>query len=90
MAESLQHHVARVLRDRRKLLGLSQQQVADRAGTYRPLVARVEAGRHEITLSTIEAYARALNWTAAAVVSEAEHARAHAESDAAGAAGGDM
>lgn len=52
---------------RRRELGLSQTQVAARMGTSQSAVARLEAGRGDIRLSTLERYAAALGtsftWT---------------------------
>ncbi len=40
--------------------GLSQLEVARRMGTSQPAVARIEAGTHSPTLSTLRAYVEAL------------------------------
>jgi len=47
----------RVERERR---GLSQQQLADRAGISRGYLARLETARQDPTVSTVEKIARAL------------------------------
>lgn len=39
---------------------LSQAQVAVRSNSYRPIVARLESGRHEQSIAEIVRYARAL------------------------------
>lgn len=75
MSEPLHVYVSAVLRDRRKVLGIKLEEMARRVRSHHPVVVRVESGRHEITLSTIERYAAALNWTVTAVIEEAEHAR---------------
>jgi ribosome-binding protein aMBF1 (putative translation factor) len=55
---------------RRKELGLSQTQVAARMGTSQSAVARLETGRGDFRLSTLERYAAALGssvtWTMSA------------------------
>ena len=44
----------------RRLLGLSQTEVAARMGTSQSAVARVEAGAADVRLSTLERYAAAV------------------------------
>ncbi|MGH9304094.1 MAG: helix-turn-helix domain-containing protein [Acidimicrobiales bacterium] len=48
------------LESRRVELGLTQTEVAARMGTSQSAVARLEAGRSDIRLSTLERYAAAL------------------------------
>lgn len=45
---------------RRRILGLSQTQVAARMGTSQSAVARIETGHADVRLSTLERYAAAL------------------------------
>jgi len=52
--------LAEELVTRRRELGLSQTQVAARMGTSQSAVARLETGRGDIRLSTLERYAAAL------------------------------
>lgn len=47
----------------RKIAGLSQEQLADRAGLQRTHISRIEAGRYSVTLETIQAIAEALGMT---------------------------
>jgi transcriptional regulator with XRE-family HTH domain len=49
--------------ERRRQLGLSQREVAERMGTSQPAVARLEAGGTDVRLSTLERYAAALGTT---------------------------
>lgn len=49
--------------ERRQRLGLSQTEVAARMGTSQSAVARLEAGRSDVRMSTIERYARAVDAT---------------------------
>ena len=47
----------------RKLAGMSQEQLAFRAGLQRTHVSRIEAGKYAVTLETIQAIAEALGMT---------------------------
>ena len=47
----------------RKLAGLSQEQLSERAGLQRTHVSRIEAGKYAVTLETIQAIAEALGMT---------------------------
>ena len=44
----------------RKLAGLTQEQLSERAGLQRSHVSRIEAGKYAVTLETIQAIAEAL------------------------------
>ena len=44
----------------RKLAGMSQEQLSERAGLQRTHVSRIEAGKYAVTLETIQAIAEAL------------------------------
>lgn len=57
---------------RRYALGLTQAQLADRVEAERPVVARVEVGKHEILIRTLRTYARALDTRASVLLDEAE------------------
>ncbi len=46
----------------RRRLGLAQTEVAARMGTSQPAVARLEAGKSDARLSTVERYAAALGF----------------------------
>ncbi|HEX6257424.1 MAG TPA: helix-turn-helix transcriptional regulator [Euzebyales bacterium] len=48
---------------RRRAAGLSQTEVAARMGTSQSAVARLEAGRGDVRVSTLERYAQALGLT---------------------------
>lgn len=52
-------HVAKVLYDARHEAGLTQKEVAEKMNVSRPVVARLERGRGNLTLDTISKYARA-------------------------------
>ena len=47
----------------RKLAGMSQEQLSERAGLQRTHVSRIEAGKYAVTLETIQAIAEALEMT---------------------------
>jgi transcriptional regulator with XRE-family HTH domain len=51
----------KLMLERRKMLGLSQQIVADRAGLTRSNYAHIERGRHEPSLEQMECISKALN-----------------------------
>ena len=47
----------------RKLAGLSQEQLAERARLQRTHISRIEAGKYAVTLETVQAIAEALGMT---------------------------
>lgn len=51
------------VRKRRQELGISQEQLADRAGIHRTYVGDVERGERNLSLTNIERIARALEIT---------------------------
>jgi transcriptional regulator with XRE-family HTH domain len=55
-----QSQVGKTIRKLRQEKGLSQADLADRAGLSREYVNKIEAGRYDPPLSTINALARAL------------------------------
>ena len=56
----LRFELAEAVRSRREQLGLSQRQLAERAGMTQPGVARFEAGGTTPTIPVLERLARAL------------------------------
>lgn len=57
---SLVEKVAAQVKRIRKRRGLTQQQLADRAGIHRVYLAKIEAAQYEPSLTTLERLARAL------------------------------
>lgn len=51
-----------LLRQARRLSGLTQRDLADRAGTSQPAIARIESGLASPTLSTLERLATAAGY----------------------------
>lgn len=49
------------VQSQRKALGLSQEQLADRAGVHRTYIGMIERAEKNITLVNIEKIAKALN-----------------------------
>ncbi len=47
----------------RKLAGMTQEELATKAGLQRTHVGRIEAGKYAVTLETIQAIAEALDMT---------------------------
>lgn len=47
----------------RNVAGLTQAQLADKAGVQRPHITRIESGKYAVTLESIEAIAQALGMT---------------------------
>jgi transcriptional regulator with XRE-family HTH domain len=48
------------LREARELLGLTQEQVAERSGVHFTEVSRIEAGKRDPRISTVERLAKAV------------------------------
>src|SRR5437868_2622904 len=59
-AETLQVIIARQLIERRRKAGLSQAEVAKRAGIRQETVSRLESGKHAPTVRTVEKIDRVL------------------------------
>ena len=60
----------------RKALALSQEQLADRCGLHRTYIGSVERGERNVTLSSLEALASALDVTVIQLLTEATTADA--------------
>lgn len=63
MSTDAQKKLGERIRDRRLALGLTQEQLAARAGLTAVHVGRVEHGEPDVSVSTIEKIAAALNTT---------------------------
>lgn len=59
--EALSYYYGVILRDRRKELKMTQQQLADKVGTQRSYIARVERGQTDIQMSSFMRILSALN-----------------------------
>jgi len=59
------------IRSRRKALGLSQEQLSDKAGLDRSYLGQVERGENSIALLPLKAVADALGTTVAVLMDEA-------------------
>lgn len=57
---NLQERVAKNIIDRRKSIGLSQEDLARQAGLSRAYVGKIESSRFSMTIDTIEKIAHAL------------------------------
>ena len=47
----------------RKMAGMSQEQLAERAGLQRPHISRIEKGKYAVTLEVVQAIAEAFGMT---------------------------
>jgi len=59
-AARIRYELGRAVRERREELGLTQAELAERAGLQQPAVARFEAGGTMPTIPVLERYAAAL------------------------------
>ena len=59
--KSIAWYYGEILRDRRKELKITQQELAERVGTARSYIARVEKGETDIQVSSFFRIARALD-----------------------------
>lgn len=57
----LQEVIAANVKKRRLLMGLSQEEFADLCGYHRTYIGSIERSERNITVSTLEALAKALN-----------------------------
>ncbi len=60
MTESILPIIAKNLRELRRASGLSQEELADRAGLHRTYVSAVERGERNLTVASLEKLAAAL------------------------------
>ena len=58
--KSIAWYYGEILRDRRKELKITQQELAERVGTARSYIARVEKGETDVQISSFFRIARAL------------------------------
>jgi transcriptional regulator with XRE-family HTH domain len=58
------------VRERRLALGLTQQELADRAGLHRSYIGQIELGRRNVTLKSAAKIAKALQTDIASLLDE--------------------
>jgi transcriptional regulator with XRE-family HTH domain len=58
--DNLSTRYAKLFRKQRLALGLSQEELAERIGVSQSRISRVERGEHNLQLTTIEEFAKAL------------------------------
>ena len=63
MKQQVRERIGNRIAALRKKAGLTQEQMADRAGLQRTHVGRIEAGRYAVTLEVVQAIAQALGMT---------------------------
>lgn len=63
---------AKVLRDRRTLAGLSQEELAHRAGLSMRYVSLLESRKHQPSLGTLSALAKSLGISLSELIQEVE------------------
>jgi DNA-binding XRE family transcriptional regulator len=60
-AENNYYEVVKEFKEVRKKLGLTQQQLADRAGIHRTVITKIETGARNTTLSSLQMIAEAMD-----------------------------
>ena len=65
MKQQVRERIGNRIAALRKKAGLTQEQLADRAGLQRTHDGRIEAGRYAVTLEVVQAIAQALGMTVA-------------------------
>ena len=63
MKQQVRERIGNRIAALRKKAGLTQEQLANRAGLQRTHVGRIEAGRYAVTLEVVQAIAKALGMT---------------------------
>lgn len=71
-AKARAYYYGVILRDRRKELNMTQQELAEKTGTTRSYIARLEQGKTDMQLSSFLRIAEALNITFTPVTSFAK------------------
>ena len=66
----LHRHIAHHLAQRRQDAGLTQEQLAQRAGLHRTYIGAIERGERNISLATLETLADALNTPPSTLLTE--------------------
>lgn len=64
-----------VLRERREAAGISQEQLADRAGLHRTYVSLIERGKRTASIEVVRKFAKALGVSMAELIEATEKRR---------------
>lgn len=72
LAERMLHALGHELRARREQQGLSQQELADKAGLHRNFVGLLERGQRNVTVLVLQDLAAALRMSLSELVTGAE------------------
>jgi transcriptional regulator with XRE-family HTH domain len=67
--------IGKRIRELREVRGWSQKELAERVGSYRPIVGRIERGKHEQSTETILLYAKAFGVSPELIIEVIEEAR---------------
>ncbi|WP_346296474.1 helix-turn-helix transcriptional regulator [Rhodopseudomonas sp. P1] len=70
VAESTLNLIQKNVRNRRKQLGVSQEELADRSGLHRTYIGAIERGERNLTVASLEKLARALKCRVSDLVSK--------------------
>lgn len=76
----LSPQVAAAIRRHREAAGISQEELADRAGLHRTYISLVERARRNLTVDALDRIAAGLEVPASRLLAEAEAARSHSRS----------
>jgi transcriptional regulator with XRE-family HTH domain len=68
LKKNILREFGRRVRDRRKALGLSQEELADKAGFDRTYISMIERGKRNLSLLNICRFAETLGTTASSLV----------------------
>jgi transcriptional regulator with XRE-family HTH domain len=71
-ADALVNDLAKVLERRRQEVGISQEELAKRAGISRTYLSDIERGLRNISVTTLTKLAHAMNTTASTLLAKAE------------------
>lgn len=78
MIETFRKSLGKVVQYKRRQLGLTQQQLANRAGLHRTYISDVERGARNLSLESIYQVSKGLSTRASNLFAEAEDNAQHA------------